>query len=155
MSTKRSAKLQLEDIEAIKMLKARYGYYCDDSYNPDGISSLFIEDGVWDGEQFGRHEGRQAIHAFFHALGRNKIGFAMHLFMNPLIEVGGDTAIGHWYLLCPLNHARKQSGGLVLRPLLRGIRQSGRRVEVQVAALHPYFITPFDKGWAEKKFISR
>ena len=92
MSAKRSAKLQLEDIEAIKILKARYGYYCDDSYNPDGISSLFIEDGVWDGGQFGRHEGRQAIHAFFHDLGRNKIGFAMHLFMNPLIEVSGDTA---------------------------------------------------------------
>jgi hypothetical protein len=24
--------LQLEDIEAIKILKVRYGYYCDDSY---------------------------------------------------------------------------------------------------------------------------
>jgi len=24
--------LQVEDIEAIKILKARYGYYCDDSY---------------------------------------------------------------------------------------------------------------------------
>ena len=40
-----SRRLQLEDIEAIKILKARYGYYCDDSYNPDGISSLFVEDG--------------------------------------------------------------------------------------------------------------
>ena len=52
MSAKRStssSRLQLEDIEAIKILKTRYGYYCDDSYNPDGISSLFVEDGVWDG----------------------------------------------------------------------------------------------------------
>src|SRR5262245_11383232 len=58
MSAKRSisnSKLRIEDIEAIKILKARYGYYCDDSYNPDGISSLFVEDGVWDGGQFGRH----------------------------------------------------------------------------------------------------
>ena len=52
------SRLQLEGIEAIKILKARYGYYCDDSYDPDGISSLFVEDGVWDGGQFGRYEGR-------------------------------------------------------------------------------------------------
>src|SRR6266436_467412 len=97
-----SSRLQLEDIEAIKILKARYGYYCDDSYDPDGISSLFVEDGVWDGGQFGRYEGRNAIHDFFRDLARDKIGFAMHLFMNPLIEVSGDTAQGHWYLLCPL-----------------------------------------------------
>ena len=97
-----SSRLQLEDIEAIKILKARYGYYCDDSYDPDGISSLFVEDGVWDGGQFGRYEGRNAIHDFFRDLARDKIGFAMHLFMNPLIEVSGDTAKGHWYLLCPL-----------------------------------------------------
>ena len=95
MSAKRSIsnsnRLQLEDIEAIKILKARYGYYCDDSYDPDGISSLFVEDGVWDGGQFGRYEGRSAIHDFFRDLARDKIGFAMHLFMNPLIEVSGDT----------------------------------------------------------------
>jgi hypothetical protein len=51
MSAKRSisgsSQLQLEDIEEIKILKARYGYYCDDSYDPNGISSLFVEDGVW------------------------------------------------------------------------------------------------------------
>jgi SnoaL-like domain len=93
---------RLEDIEAIKILKARYGYYCDDSYDPAGISSLFVENGVWDGGQFGRYEGRQAIHDFFRDLARDKIGFAMHLFMNPLIEVSCDTAKGHWYLLCPL-----------------------------------------------------
>ena len=39
-SISNSNRLQLEDIEAIKILKARYGYYCDDSYDPDGISSL-------------------------------------------------------------------------------------------------------------------
>jgi SnoaL-like protein len=86
------SRLQREDIEAIKILKARYGYYCDDSYDPDGISSLFVEDGVWDGGQFGRYEGRNAIRDFFRDLARDKIGFAMHLFMNPLIEVSGDTA---------------------------------------------------------------
>jgi hypothetical protein len=31
----------------------------------------FVEDGVWEGGQFGRHEGRQAIHAFFLNLARD------------------------------------------------------------------------------------
>jgi hypothetical protein len=118
--------LHLEDIESIKALKARYGYHCDDSYDPDGISSLFIEDGVWDGGQFGRHEGRQAIHAFLPDLARDRIGFAMHLFMNPLIEVSGDTAIRSLVLAGTNYLARRQSGDLVRGPLLRGIRQSRR-----------------------------
>jgi hypothetical protein len=102
MSAEHNSRMQLEDIEAIKTLKARYGYYCDDNYDPDGIASLFVENGVWDGGQFGRHEGRRAVHVVFHGLSRDKISFAMHLFMNPLIEVSGDSAVGHWYLLAPL-----------------------------------------------------
>lgn len=46
MSAEHNSRMQLEDIEAIKTLKARYGYYCDDNYDPDGISSLFVENGV-------------------------------------------------------------------------------------------------------------
>ena len=46
----------LEDIEAIKRLKARYCAFCDDGYNPDGIAGLFVEDGVWDG-------GRRSVRA--------------------------------------------------------------------------------------------
>ncbi|MBV8360284.1 MAG: nuclear transport factor 2 family protein, partial [Deltaproteobacteria bacterium] len=38
---------RLEDIENIKQLKARYCAFCDDNYNPQGIASLFTEDGVW------------------------------------------------------------------------------------------------------------
>ena len=52
---------RLEDIEAIKQLKAEYCAYCDDGYNPDGIANLYTEDAVWDGGPFGRYEGRDAI----------------------------------------------------------------------------------------------
>jgi hypothetical protein len=38
-----------EDIEAIKQLKARYCAICDDDHNPDKITTLFVEDGIWEG----------------------------------------------------------------------------------------------------------
>ena len=56
----------LEDIEAIKKLKARYCAYCDQSYDADGLAALFTADALWDGgEILGRHEGREAIRTFF------------------------------------------------------------------------------------------
>ena len=45
----------LEDIEAIKKLKARYCAVCDDNHNPDEIIRLFAEDGVWEGAGVGEH----------------------------------------------------------------------------------------------------
>ena len=50
---------RLEDIEALKQLKARYCDRCDDNYDADGIAQLFTEDAVWDGGQtFGVARGR-------------------------------------------------------------------------------------------------
>ena len=46
----------LEDVEAIKRLKARYCAYCDDHYDADGIASLFVEDAIWDGGMRGKAE---------------------------------------------------------------------------------------------------
>lgn len=40
---------RLSAIEDIKQLKARYCEYCDDQYNPDGVSGLFyvLRDETW------------------------------------------------------------------------------------------------------------
>ncbi len=92
---------RLSAIEDIKQLKARYCAFCDQQYDPDGLAGLFVEDGIWDGgAEFGRHEGRAAIHAFFTSAS-GSIVFAAHLVMNPIIEVDGDTAHGRWRLLMP------------------------------------------------------
>ena len=55
----------LEDMDAIRNLKARYAAYCDDNYNPDKIAELFVEDAVWESGPLGRFEGREAIREFF------------------------------------------------------------------------------------------
>ena len=88
-------------IEDIKQLKARYCEYCDDRYNPEGVSSLFVDDAIWDGgPEFGRYVGRSAIRQFFAGLSSH-IVFGAHLVMNPIIEVDGTTATGRWRLLMP------------------------------------------------------
>jgi nuclear transport factor 2 (NTF2) superfamily protein len=54
----------LEDVNAIRHLKARYAASCDDQYNPDGLAALFTEDAVWESQGRGWFEGREAIRAF-------------------------------------------------------------------------------------------
>ncbi len=90
----------LEDIEAIKQLKAEYADACDDMYNPERMKDLFTEDAVWDGEKegFGKHEGLEACCAFF-AEAPNSLKFGVHWFLQPRIEILSETeAKGTWYL---------------------------------------------------------
>ena len=78
---------RLESIDAIKRLKAVYCMYRDAKYDTEGICSLFIEDGVWDGgPSFGRYEGHQQIRSFFERISGD-ILFAAHLVLNPIITV--------------------------------------------------------------------
>lgn len=98
---------ELEDVEAIKRLKARYALYADAKYTDrherkspaetDAVArqqaGCFTEDAQWDAGQFGLLEGRDALFENF----RDKPWrFAMHLFLNPIIEVDGDRATGKW-----------------------------------------------------------
>ena len=55
----------LEDIEAIKRLKAEYCDVCDDGHNQDRIVSIFAEDGIWEGEGISRAEGHDEIRKLF------------------------------------------------------------------------------------------
>src|ERR671936_49985 len=81
----------LEDIHAIRHLKARYAAYCDDHYNPDSLAALFTEDAVWESQGLGRFEGRDAIREFFRGAAQ-LFTFAIHYSLNGQIDVQGDTA---------------------------------------------------------------
>ena len=56
---------RIEDIESIKQLKAAYCDICDDDHNPDRITGIFSEDGIWEGDGFGKAEGHAAIRDLF------------------------------------------------------------------------------------------
>lgn len=91
---------RLEDIEAIKQLKAEYADACDDLYNPKRMRDLFTKDAVWDGEKegFGKYEGLDAVCGFFDGA-KNSLLFGVHFFLQPRIKILSDTeAEGVFYL---------------------------------------------------------
>ena len=142
----------LEDIEAIKKLKARYCAYCDNNYDADGIAALFTEDAVWDGGNFGRYEGREAIRTFFRGAPRI-FPFAIHQVMNPIIEVEGEQAKGQWYLFQPATLAEgNQAVWLAARYEEEYVKVESewkfKRLKV-----FPSFLTPYDQGWVKKRFV--
>ena len=113
MTTLEERVQRLEDIEAIKVLKAEYCAYCDDHYDPDGIASLFVEHGVWDGGFMGRFEGNEAIREHFAGVS-SIMGFAIHHVTNPLITIvenDPDAANGQWYLWQPCTQTPRKNTG--------------------------------------------
>ena len=94
----------IEDREELIKLKARYVNYNDGGWqgpthtNPGAVADLFTEDGVWDAlPNAGYAKGRADIKAVFEKFQAFK--FIVHYVTNPLIEVDGDTATGHWHAL--------------------------------------------------------
>ena len=141
----------LEDIEAIKKLKARYCAYCDNNYDADGIAALFTEEAVWDGGNFGRYEGREAIRTFFRGAPRI-FPFAIHQVMNPIIEVEGEQAKGQWYLFQPATLAEgNQAVWLAARYEEEYVKVESEWKFKRLKVL-PSFLTPYDQGWVKKRF---
>lgn len=152
----------LEAIEEIKRLKAFYAKCADLKYTEDherrpqeeinavarDQASVFTEDAIWDGGNFGRFEGREAI---YDNLRSGPWKFTVHMFMSPLIEVDGDTATGSWiiwetgtltkgdtpiFLAATLEEEYRKVDG---KWLVSKVRQTNR------------FMTPFDVPWTINK----
>ncbi len=91
---------RLEDIEAIKKLKAIYCDICDDMHNPDRIGALFADDGIWESADFGKAVGPQAVRELFQNF-QKMFSFSQHNIMNPIIDVTGNRATAQWYIMGP------------------------------------------------------
>ncbi|MGR8921508.1 MAG: nuclear transport factor 2 family protein [Gammaproteobacteria bacterium] len=144
---------RLTAIEDIRKLKAEYCAYCDDKYNPDGLASLFVADGWWDGgPEFGRHDGREAIRAFFASVSGD-ILFAAHLVMNDIIDVdaAGDRARGRWRLLMPCtvtdDGGRPESRWLLSAYDEHYVRVDGRWLFESLIVESQFFASHLE-GWA-------
>ncbi|MBF6560470.1 MAG: nuclear transport factor 2 family protein [Candidatus Binataceae bacterium] len=138
---------RIEDIEAIKRLKARYCAICDDKHNPDLITTLFAEDGIWEGADLGSHQGHAAIRALFQSF-QERISFSQHNVMNPIIEVAGDRAKGSWYLLGPFTF-RKGNRALWLAARYDDdyVKVNGEWKFQHLRAIGR-MAAPYAKGWA-------
>lgn len=102
---------RLEDIEAIKQLKARYTRGGVPTSDLEVMMPLFTEDAVLDIEHFGFCEGTEAIRDFL-IKASEKITWAIRYILSPLIEIAddGSTARGSWYLLGLANMLDERTG---------------------------------------------
>lgn len=111
-----------------------------------------MEDAVWDGGIRGKAEGRDGIRDFF-INAPNRLPFAVHMVMNPIIEVNGDTATGTWYLFQPCTYADGD------RAVWGSARYDEEYVRVDGVwmfknlSLTSNFWTPFDQGWVAAQFV--
>ena len=140
---------ELEDIEAIKRLKAQYCDICDDDHNPDRIWRIFAEDGIWEGAGFGKAQGHEAISKLFAGF-QKLIKFSQHNVFNPQITVSGDRAHASWYLVGPFTfHEGNQARWIACRYEDDYVKINGEwkyqhlRAIIRVNA-------PYDTGWAKQ-----
>ena len=141
----------IEDIEAIRKLKARYCLYVDQP-NEDAWVSLFTEDAVWETDQFGVHQGREAIRPLFRSI-PGFLSFAVHYVTNPIIEVDGDGATGNWLLLEPCTFIQgDQPTWGAARYEEQYVKLSGEWKFKRLKLISSFW-TPYEQGWEKKRFI--
>ena len=151
----------LEDVEAIRRLKARYAELVDARYAEGGvaepgaveelarrIAGLFTEDAVWDGgAALGVCRGREAIRE---RMARPTLHFSHHYFVKPRIEVDGDRATGRWDLLAPCTTADERAMWMAGVEDDVYSRVGGEWLHASMK-LRVVFMAPHDHGWAKKK----
>jgi hypothetical protein len=96
--------VRLEDIEAIRRLKWRYGLAADDRtacrVNVAHTVELFAEEGIWENSRYGRVQGRAAIRDFLSSAPA-RIEWSLHFLQDTGIDIAPDrrSARGRWYLM--------------------------------------------------------
>lgn len=147
----------LEDIEAIRKLKATYCYLCDaglaDERNREALLAHFSAEAEVD---FGLgpasvYAGTDGLRLFFGTVVPSGVSFCMHMVHNPIIEVHGDRASGTWYYEAPTtdtatNRAQWMTGTYEEEY----VREDGRWKFASIKTTWKY-ISPYDEGWAKNR----
>ncbi|MBF6180736.1 nuclear transport factor 2 family protein [Nocardia otitidiscaviarum] len=94
MSTLDQRLTRLEDLAAIQELTARYAHainhgYAGKTLDTEAVREIFTPGARWHSDGFGTTIGAEATAA---------VTFAMHAFLNPVINLDTDTATGTWPL---------------------------------------------------------
>lgn len=93
---------RLEDLEAIRDLTARYADAINKGWNGktvdlDALAHVFATDARWESHEGEVTDGIDAILAEVPAT-TSGVEFSMHAFVNPIIDLDGDTATAHWLM---------------------------------------------------------
>lgn len=140
---------RLEDLEAIKQLKARYCEICDDDHNPELITTIFTEDGIWEGEGIGKAEGHTEIKALFQNF-QKLISFSQHMVQNPIIEVDGDDARGRWYFFGTFTYYKNNQARWQACRYHEDYRKVNGEWKIKhLRIAEPVMTARYERGWAK------
>jgi hypothetical protein len=143
----------LEDIEAIKRLKAEYCDICDDDHNQERIVKIFTSDGIWESKGVGRAEGHAELRKLFQSF-QERISFSQHNVFNPRIEVDGDRARGIWYFMGPFTFRKtSQAVWLAARYEEDYVKLGGAWRFKHLRAIGR-MAAPYEAGWATKSRLN-
>lgn len=155
----------LEDVEAIKRLKAAYAHAADAKYTADHRqksqeeidgyariqADLHTEDAVWDGRpQWEYSVGREA---FYEVCRHSVWSMATHYFTMPHIEVTGDNAKGTWYLW-QTGTIQSANRSMIMSSVTQ---DEYRRVDgvwlISKTRLILKYLTPIDVPWSKSRNV--
>ena len=143
---------RLEDLEAIKQLRARYCEICDDDHNPERITTIFAEDAIWEGRGIGKANGHAEIRELFERF-QKMMSFTQHMVMNPIIDVddSGDRAHGTWYFFGPFTfYEGNQAKWQAARYHDDYIKIDGEWKIQHLRVKGPAMSADYETGWAKK-----
>ena len=149
-AARRDALQRLVDIEAIKVLKAKYCWFCDDPERYHSFPELFTDDVIFIEEPFDHVAGKPALIEWNEQYPEFCV-WSRHYATTPLIEVNGDSATGRWQALL-LSEQHINGENLML--WATGVYvEEYRRVDGEwlIANLHATgrWMTSFDDGFLE------
>ena len=154
----------LEDAEEIRWMKAYYAQVCDEKFTSDHLARpqevidaamrpmvdrVFAEDASWDGFMNGEPPvvGREAI---FQRLRRSAWTFAMHYFVNPMIDIRGDGAHARWMLWEPCTTAETRQAMWMSAISEEDYIRTADGWRLRTYKLHYKYLKPFDRPWSER-----
>jgi len=148
---------KLEDEQSIAKLKATYVNYNDGGWkgpthaHPQAVADLFVKDGSWDGRPSAAYvRGHEEIRRLFEEFG--SVSFILHYITNPLINVDGDRADGHWHALVAMTTPDDRAVwamGLYIDTFVR--TDEGWKFET--LRFEPAATTPYELGWAKQRML--
>ena len=143
----------LEDIEAIKKLKARYTFALDEK-DWDTVLECFTDDAYADWGVFakgsGIYKGKKELEKFFKVDVPKAATFHVHMVHNANIEVKGNEATGRWYYEEPLTWAKENRAGWICGIYdEKFVKQNGEWKIKEVRCKH-FYQTPYDVGWVKE-----
>jgi hypothetical protein len=151
---------RLEDIEAIKYMKAKYAEYLDNGYDPEGVASLFIENGLWEIKGVGgKAKGRGEIKQHCRNLSSG-ITWALHNIVSPAVEVDADgqRATATFYLVCFVSMAPSEQSPQGEAVFIAGkykdtlVKVDGKWLFEEITGVVQQ-ASPWTEGWVRSPFV--